>query len=923
MLVLPAEWSDLSHRLVEVSVRADGDRVTGRHRIAPALTVAHGYGRAVVVAWVRSRRHGPMQVFVGGIEAEPNQDEGMVAFPPGARGRRIGRDDVEAALSPLTWAGCQVALDAGSVVEESLTDRLEDLFVLTAEPLGLFVVARPLGSDQTSTTIEAVSDEVARLEAMRSGRGVLRRQLARAEQNLDYLDRSVGVGCWQLELWTAGVDERGARVTAAMVAGAADVAEVPLVVRAAGSEVASQYNWAATVGVGADTVAAIARPPFRELPGVRVSVLPDFDQNVEDRVELRIGSVLDGSRRAAAPFGFSLDSLNRHAFVCGATGAGKSETVRRLLLNLHQRAVPWMVVEPAKAEYAALGDRLDARNPILVIRPGDPDVPPPMVNPLEPSSIVIGGARHVFPLQTHLDLVKALFTASFEAQEPFPQVLSAGLTAAYQTAGWNLVTGTAVDPTLSPPQWPVLGDLVRESLAVVEGLGYGAEVRNNMLGFIRVRIESLRSGTPGRFFEGGFPLDFDDLLDRPVVFEIEDLGDDRDKAFFIGSLIIRLVETLRLRQKHGLQKPGLGHVLVIEEAHRLLRRVAEDNPSAHAVTMFANLLAEIRSYGEGVVVAEQIPAKVIPDLIKNSAVKIMHRLPAEDDRQAVGATMDLTDDQSTHVVALPPGAAIAHAAGMDRPVMVRVDRVDQPPTGAARSAPKLSRRSSACPEDCSGTLCRLAEIETARNLLTPAVALWAELLVIAHLTGDPIGAPGGDWFDRLRAADRRRARCALGLAVEAATARRSPTIRSWHDLHELQANLAERMAAQLDSGDELKVSTRWLIGQYRFRPIRQYLTDASDPADRQTPHPRTARWRRAGIDLPGPTWKDQLEQVDAHLRRTPQIAAWQLAGQPPVCLDLATALGQRNGSDARRISLAVLGLGLYHRRLPIRIGARE
>ena len=117
---------------------------------------------------------------------------------------------------------------------------------------------------------------------------------------------------------------------------------------------------------------------------------------------------------------------------------------------------------------------------------------------------------------------------------------------------------------------------------------------------------------------------------------------------------------------------------MIEEAHRLLRRAGSaDGPggggaAGHAVEMFAGLLAEIRAYGEGLIIAEQIPARLVPDVIKNTAVKIVHRLPAADDREAVGATMNATPSQSRYLVTLPPGQAAVFSDGMDFPVLVQV-----------------------------------------------------------------------------------------------------------------------------------------------------------------------------------------------------------------------------------------------------------
>ena len=217
-------------------------------------------------------------------------------------------------------------------------------------------------------------------------------------------------------------------------------------------------------------------------------------------------------------------------------------------------------------------------------------------------------------------------------------------------------------------------------------IGYGREITDNVRGFITVRVSSLRLGTTGRFFEGGHPIDFGKLMARNVVFEIEDVGDDRDKAFLMGTVLIQLTEHLRLqaRTSGAAAAPALRHLSVFEEAHRLLRR-PEDHRSgtgatAHAVEMFAGLLAEIRAYGEGLIIAEQIPAKIIPDAVKNTAVKIVHRLPAADDREMVGATMNMTDAQSRYLVTLPPGQAAVFTDGMDYPVLAAM------PDGTAREA---------------------------------------------------------------------------------------------------------------------------------------------------------------------------------------------------------------------------------------------
>jgi hypothetical protein len=389
-------------------------------------------------------------------------------------------------------------------------------------------------------------------------------------------------------------------------------------------------------------LAALSRSPEAEIPGVRLALRPDFDVTPETAfaglqsadpaaaagtpaggprpasgsAAVSLGQVLDRQRMPAGPLQLPVESLNRHVFVCGATGGGKSQTVRALLEAASRAGVPWLVVEPAKAEYRLMAARLTGSGAQVVrIRPGEADAVAAGLNPLEPA---VDDTGHRFPLQTHADLVRALFLAAFQSEEPFPQVLSAALTRMYEDSGWDLALGEPLTAGVTPG-YPGLADLQRTAEQVVGEIGYSEEVKADVLGFIRVRLSSLRLGTTGRFLEGGHPVDVSRLLRRNTVLEIEDVGDDRDKAFLMGTVLLRLAEHLRLARREAPGgRPGLRHLTVVEEAHRLLRRPdREGGPAVHAVELFAGLLAEVRAYGEGIVIAEQIPAKLIPDVIKN------------------------------------------------------------------------------------------------------------------------------------------------------------------------------------------------------------------------------------------------------------------------------------------------------------------
>lgn len=291
---------------------------------------------------------------------------------------------------------------------------------------------------------------------------------------------------------------------------------------------------------------------------------------------------------------------------------------------------------------------------------------------------------------------------------------------------------------------PTLEQLQQQALEVIQEIGYGNEVQADVEGFISLRLRSLRVGSAGRFFEGGHPADIGGLLQRNVVLAIEDVANDEDKAFLMGTLIIRIVEHLRMRARSEPRGEdgagGLRHVIVIEEAHRLLRDRGSQRASTHAVELLAGMLAEIRAYGEGIIVAEQIPTKLVSDVVKNTALKVVHRLPAEDDRALVGAAMNLSEDQSRQVVSLQPGFAAVFADGMDRPLRVQVPLGEDRERETLGPVPPIcGRRSAACGRECrTGKACTLVELREA-DLLAVApewawLRIWTDTVVLAFVT---------------------------------------------------------------------------------------------------------------------------------------------------------------------------------------------
>ena len=732
------------------------------------------------------------------------------------------------------------------------------LTALMARPFGWLVVAEP--TDLIDAEIAELSTQLNVLRRYEEERARL--DVERAERRLAELDAFREAGLWNVRVLAGAASEQELSLLAPVLVGSAGLAGHPyrlrsgdgvhdladaLVVKLADAGDGAQVPFAATAG----TLAALTGLPRAEVPGVRLLDPGYFDLTGETRAgpAIDLGEILDGQDRPVGRFGVPLGTLNRHAFVAGATGSGKSQTVRHMLEQLTSAGIPWLAIEPVKSEYAVMAGRIAGRGQVTVINPSDPGAVPLSVNPLAPEP--------GYPVQAHIDMVRALFLAAFAADEPFPQIMSQALQHVYAACGWDTLTGAGLPEAPAAPVIPTLEQLQRSALEVIDDVGYGRELQADVRGFVDVRLGSLRIGSAGRFFDGGHPADIGELLRRNVVLAIEDVANDEDKAFLIGTLIIRIVEYLRLRARAG--SPGaaeddapadgrdLRHVIVIEEAHRLLR-ASREGASAHAVELFASMLAEIRAYGVGIVVAEQIPAKLVPDVVKNTALKILHRLPALDDRQLVGAAMNLDGDQSRQVVSLAPGVAAVFADGMDRPLRIRVPHgEDRERAGRRSAAPPLSgRRCAACGPECvTGRACTLLEIRAADLLASQPddawLRIWSEALVLAHLTNRGLPLVPAVLRQRWAVLPARLRECQLATVINRVMAGRALTVRAYYDPDRLIAAAALTAQRMLGGGkgagrragpDWVIPQLRWLHEIDRVYPLNSAPPDVFGPAPR-------------------------------------------------------------------------------------------
>lgn len=419
--------------------------------------------------------------------------------------------------------------------------------------------------------------------------------------------------------------------------------------------------------LNSEELALIAGMPTRELPGLKIRKSVDFALNTgcvpNAANSVALGHIVQHGRTLThSAVHLSADELRKHVFVTGVTGAGKTTTCLKLLL---ESGLPFLVIEPAKTEYRALhGQGLAIEYYCL----GREDLTPFRLNPFE----LLSPKQN---LASHIDTLKATLAAVFPMEAAMPQIVEEAIIKAYVCKGWMIHESENLfvdDPWSSARDvWPTFSDMIHELGAVIQSKGLGKEFEEKYHGSLVARLTNLTLGTKGRMLNTRRSMNFDQLLDKCVVIELEELKDEQDKALFMGLLLTRLAECMKQRHQRN---PEFQHLTLVEEAHRLLARPEPGDGGARrmGVEMFANLLAEVRKYGEGLIIADQIPNKLVPDVIKNTNTKIVHRLFAADDRTTIGDAMGLSDPQKDFLPMLQPGETIIFCGGWHAPVRMRV-----------------------------------------------------------------------------------------------------------------------------------------------------------------------------------------------------------------------------------------------------------
>lgn len=455
--------------------------------------------------------------------------------------------------------------------------------------------------------------------------------------------------------------------------------------------------------------------PTRSVHGLPIIEHAEFGRNVPDEAmpdedKMNLGKIYHMGKEEAAGLLLNRQAMASHTFITGSTGTGKSNAVYHLLDEITKNGqTTFLVVEPAKGEYKnVFGNCTD----VQVFGTNPRETPLLRMNPFAfPENI------HILE---HIDRLVEIFNACWPMYAAMPAVLKDAIERSYQKVGWDLRNSESEKGV-----FPTFFDLLDILPGVIEESHYSKDTQSDYVGALCTRVKSLTNGIYGSVLCAEDALTDEALFDRNVIVDLSRVGSMETKSLLMGILVMKLQE---YRMCSSGMNSRLCHVTVLEEAHNLLRKTSAEqsqegaNLQGKSVEMLANAIAEMRTYGEGFIIADQAPGLLDMSVIRNTNTKIILRLPDEEDRKLVGKSAALKEAQIDELSKLPLGVAAVYQNEWPEAVLCKIESYPMPENAVYHKPSKMPHEINA--EFVFGQLAVGKELEPLSSSEMEQLKLW-------------------------------------------------------------------------------------------------------------------------------------------------------------------------------------------------------
>jgi len=414
----------------------------------------------------------------------------------------------------------------------------------------------------------------------------------------------------------------------------------------------------------AEEAAAFFRLPYREKTmaalksNQAVSNAELFDASVVSENNIQLGFLVSHDY-SDLMIGCPENAFTKHALIVGTPGSGKTTLSLNILLQFARRGIPFLAIEPTKAEYRAM---IDIIPDLRIFTPGNNSVSPFIINPfIPPKGITI---------EQYIPSLASAFKAAFSMPAPLDIIFLRAIRACYSENSWKDYS------RLGDADVTVFGlyEFILTFKRIVAESDYSGEIKGNLQSAGVFRLMNLIEQN-SNIFDTIHTVPIEDMLSKPTVLELNSIDNTEQKALIMALLLISI--GVYTKNNH-LGDGKLKNIIMIDEAHVLLggapasNRSGQDSADSQGATIksLQDMIAEIRSYGTGIIIADQSPTKVSREVIANTDIKISFRLVQAAEKSLIEDSTNMDKNAAQRLSRLKPGEAYVYFSRLENPQLV-------------------------------------------------------------------------------------------------------------------------------------------------------------------------------------------------------------------------------------------------------------
>jgi len=357
--------------------------------------------------------------------------------------------------------------------------------------------------------------------------------------------------------------------------------------------------------------------------------------------KVKIGKIVENGHKEGK-FSLSLEDLEKHMFVCGATGTGKSNFLQYFLMNFTKRyKIPFLLVE-FKGEYHFLQRKIED---LIIIRPGENF----SINIFNP-----GGSLPEVHAERIFDILKSgkFLDDNAEFSPQMEKVLVEILTKVCQNKKFQ--------------SWQGFYDYCK---------GYAKNKKNEIpmlnqtLISITNRIRRFSLGSLKALFDTEHKIKTEILFQKNILIDLSSIirlgGEKEDALFFLNMILKHLWDKNLTRGAYNFQ--GIKHITIIEDVQYF---APKNLTRQNKLTSYLEDIALLqRGTGECLISLATHP-DISEEILANCGVLVCFKTHI--DREFLCKLLNLDGEHEDYLSILEKGQCIVRVNSIKRPFLLKV-----------------------------------------------------------------------------------------------------------------------------------------------------------------------------------------------------------------------------------------------------------